>query len=229
MADAAITASGQVYNGHAKDGTPKFDRIYAVDLSGVELSVFGSSVTESWNHGAHVWLKHCIYFRMNRLINRDVALYLTYVVSAFWHGFYPMYFVAFILYAVYTEAHKEIHILCCKYKFLRNPLILIFIYITTNLGTDYLGMLFDILLFRHIKKFVAGLYWIPIFSLIALLTCKFTSIFILCYSIIEISKLSKEEAEKFKKNPPIPYTIKIYEIFNINENQEKPLTKSNQS
>ena len=127
MAQAAVCASGQSYNGEIED--PKthekvhlFDRFFGIDALGVETSVFSSAVTEGWNHNAHMWLKRCIYFRMNRIINRDLALYLTYVISAFWHGFYPFYFAVFILYAVTTENHKDIHKLFTKHKFLRNPL-----------------------------------------------------------------------------------------------------------
>jgi len=127
MAEAALCASGQTYNGVIEDPkthemVPQFDRFYAIDVLGVEFSIFSSSVTESWNHNAHMWLKRYVYFRMNRVINRDVALYATYVISAFWHGFYPFYFAAFVFYGVVTENHKDIHKLFTKYKFLRNPL-----------------------------------------------------------------------------------------------------------
>ena len=172
MADAAIIASGQAYTG--KGDKDNFDKFYAIDLQGVELSVFGVAVTESWNHFAHIWLKRYIYFRLNRLINRDLALYLTYMVSAFWHGFYPMYFLAFILYAIFTENHKELHKLCCRYKFMRSPFVLGFIYILANLGLGYLGMMFTILLFRHVKYFVRGLYWIPAIHIILFLLFKLT-------------------------------------------------------
>ncbi len=128
MAEAAICASGQAYNKRdEKTGEEKFDRFYAIDIMMVEFSVFSSAVTEGWNHNGHMWLKRYIYFRMNRLINRDVAVYTTYVVSAFWHGFYPYYFAVFILYGIVTENFKVIHRLCNTYAFMRSPAVLIFL------------------------------------------------------------------------------------------------------
>jgi lysophospholipid acyltransferase len=122
MSDAASCASGQMYNGQdVVTKEEKFDRYSAINKMGVESSVFSSAVTEFWNLNAHVWLKRYVYFRMNRKMNREVALYLTYVLSAFWHGFYPIYFAAFIFYAIVTENYKEIYKLYFKYSFLRSP------------------------------------------------------------------------------------------------------------
>ena len=128
MGDAAVIASGQAYNGLDKETKePRFDRFYAIDICAVEFSVFSSAVTEGWNHCAHMWLKRYVYFRTNKLINRETALYLTYVISAFWHGFYPLYFAVFVLYAIITENHKDIHQMCLKYPVLRSKSALFFI------------------------------------------------------------------------------------------------------
>ena len=45
----------------------------------------------------------------------------------------------------------------------------------TYLGICYLGMLFDMLLFRHVKHFVAGLPYLVILHLAFFLLTKFTS------------------------------------------------------
>ena len=123
MSEAALAASGQSYNGEDKvTKEPLFDRVYVIDILGVEFGVFSHAITECWNHNAHVWLKRYVYFRMNRVINRDAALYLTYIVSAFWHGFYPIYFSSFLLYSIVTENHKDIHKLFLKFSFLRKTI-----------------------------------------------------------------------------------------------------------
>ena len=171
MAESATIASGQAYNGK-QNGEHKFDRFYAIEVKAVELGVFAVWVAEGWNHNGHMWLKRYIYFRMNRIINRDAALYLTYIVSAFWHGFYPMYFFSFILYALFTEAHKELYAYCCRHSFMRFPPILVFIYILSYLGTNYLGMLFDLLLYKDVKTFMSGIYWIPLLNITLLIVLK---------------------------------------------------------
>eukprot|EP00826_Nyctotherus_ovalis_P044860 TRINITY_DN488_c0_g1_i11.p1 TRINITY_DN488_c0_g1~~TRINITY_DN488_c0_g1_i11.p1 ORF type:complete len:196 (+),score=61.84 TRINITY_DN488_c0_g1_i11:218-805(+) len=165
MAESAIIASGQSYNGKV-DGKHSFDRFYAIEIKAVELGVFAMWVAEGWNHSGHMWLKRYLYFRMNRVINREVALYLTYIISAFWHGFYPMYFVAFVLYSIFTEAHKELYAYCCRHSFMRFPLILTGIYVLSYLGTDYLGMIFDLLLYKHVTTFMSGIYWIPLTNIV---------------------------------------------------------------
>ena len=134
MADAASCASGQMYNGvDPVTKQHRFDRFYAIDKMGVEFSIFSAAVTESWNVNAHMWLKRYIFFRLTPVLTRiapqyginpkfvrDIALYLTYVLSAFWHGFYPIYFAAFVFYAVVTENFKEIYKMYVKYNFMRS-------------------------------------------------------------------------------------------------------------
>jgi len=55
-----------------------------------------------------VWLKRYIYFRAPR---GNIALYSTYAVSAFWHGFYPGYYIFFITTAGVTDVHRRIQAL----------------------------------------------------------------------------------------------------------------------
>ena len=121
MAEAAVCASGQSYNGMDKDNKYHlFNRFYTVVPLGVEFSIYSSILTECWNHNANMWLKRYVYFRCNRAINRPVAFHVTFLVSALWHGLYPMYFVAFLLYGVATENHDAIYKLSAKYKILRS-------------------------------------------------------------------------------------------------------------
>jgi lysophospholipid acyltransferase len=118
--ESSLIASGQGYNGEdPKTKEPNFDRIFAIDVLGCEFGVFAVALAEVWNHGAHMWLKRYVYFRLSTVMNRTVALYVTYVVCAFWHGFYPMYFAGFLFYAITIETHKELYKLYCKYSWMR--------------------------------------------------------------------------------------------------------------
>ena len=120
MAEAAVCASGQSYNGMDKSGKfHLFNKYYSMVPLGVEFSIFSSILTECWNHNANMWLKRYIYFRCNRLIGRSIAFHITFLASALWHGFYPTYFASFILYGIATENHDSIYKLCAKYKILR--------------------------------------------------------------------------------------------------------------
>jgi lysophospholipid acyltransferase len=119
--ESSIISSGQGYNGiDEKTKKPKFDRIYQIEILGCEFGIFAVAIAEVWNHGAHMWLKRYVYFRLNAVLNRDLSLYLTYVISAFWHGFYPMYLYGFLFYAITIETHKELYKLYYKYSFMRS-------------------------------------------------------------------------------------------------------------
>ncbi len=59
----------------------------------------------------HLWLKHYVY---NRVITPGKRAGLkenlaTFIISAFWHGFYPLYYVMFFFAAFLTELSKELY------------------------------------------------------------------------------------------------------------------------
>ena len=85
------------------DGTtvpPRFGRSNNGDMLAVELAPSSQQAIGAWNvHTAH-WLKHYIYLRCERpafvpMSQRTFATMTTRMVSAFWHGFYPGYFLTF--------------------------------------------------------------------------------------------------------------------------------------
>ena len=214
LGEAAVIGSGQAYNGLNEDTKEhKFDRFYSIKVTYTEFAVFLPVVTDNWNHSTTFWLKHYVYFRMNKSINRELALHLTYTVSAFWHGFYPAYFGCSVFYAIYTEAQKELYKVCCKYPKIGSPVGLIFIYILTFLGIAQLGSAFTLLLLTNIKNFVYAIYWIPIFFTALFIFLKVTRKFM--YEMVAFSKSEKKEQAVGKKEMPrIPRNIRIYEILN---------------
>ena len=59
----------------------------------------------------HLWLKHYVY---NRTIETGVKPGLksnlaTFICSAFWHGFYPFYYVMFFFCAILGELSKDVY------------------------------------------------------------------------------------------------------------------------
>ena len=66
---------------------------------------YGLSLKESldhWNIGTGKWLRYIIYERAHV----KVRTVLTYGVSAFWHGFYPGYYMTFMTGALFTTAAR---------------------------------------------------------------------------------------------------------------------------
>jgi lysophospholipid acyltransferase len=58
----------------------------------------------------HLWLKHYVFFRSFEHGKRPglISNLATFIVSAFWHGFYPFYYVMFFLAAFFVELTKDV-------------------------------------------------------------------------------------------------------------------------
>ncbi len=56
--------------------------------------------------GVHIAHSRCIYERVPSFLSPTV---MTFVVSAIWHGFYPVYYHAFIYGGITTLAARKVH------------------------------------------------------------------------------------------------------------------------
>jgi len=69
----------------------------------IESATSPKMLIERWNKLSAMWLRHLVYSRHPAPSN----LYLTYVVSSLWHGFYPGYYVFFATLALITVAARK--------------------------------------------------------------------------------------------------------------------------
>lgn len=122
---STFIASGLGYNGsEIKDDKVvkhKWDRIMGVLLWEAETATNANSFLKAWNHRVHIWIK---YYLSERIAGKDGRVttlqYLEiYIVSAFWHGFYPFYYITFTCVALASFAHKDIY--GCWYLFRNIP------------------------------------------------------------------------------------------------------------
>ena len=83
----------------------EFNRCSNADALAVETATSLPQITNNWNMGVNNWLKHYVYFRVDppaslqRLIpipTKSLANVVTKFASAFWHGFYPAYYLFFL-------------------------------------------------------------------------------------------------------------------------------------
>ncbi len=61
---------------------------------------------KAWNTTIHIWLKYNVYMRIVQLENKSlnrIASILTFLASAIWHGYYPNYYVTFMLYFLFEQ------------------------------------------------------------------------------------------------------------------------------
>lgn len=107
-----IVASGLGYNGKDEaTGADRWDKIIGVYIWDVETATNVNSLLKAWNHRVHIWLKYYVSERLTGAGNRPSSFdYMaTYMISAFWHGFYPMYYINFFLAALTTFVHKDVY------------------------------------------------------------------------------------------------------------------------
>eukprot|EP00658_Telonema_sp_P-2_P034158 TRINITY_DN2495_c0_g1_i10.p1 TRINITY_DN2495_c0_g1~~TRINITY_DN2495_c0_g1_i10.p1 ORF type:complete len:513 (+),score=105.19 TRINITY_DN2495_c0_g1_i10:258-1796(+) len=92
--EAAAVAFGYGSAGGAWNGAQNSDlRLWF-------LSENMSSASKAWNQKTQVWLQTYTYFRVPG--GRFAQLMSTYAVSAFWHGFYPGFYLAFFTLGLYS-------------------------------------------------------------------------------------------------------------------------------
>ncbi len=128
--EGACILSGLGYKGvDPITGKVSWDRLRNVDPLGVELAQNTIAYLGNWNINTNNWLRNYIYLRVTPRGKKPGfrASMATFVTSAFWHGFYPGYYLTFILASfVQTVAKSMLLHLILKYKLIivRLPTIL---------------------------------------------------------------------------------------------------------
>jgi len=105
IAEGACIMSGLGYNGVDKEsGKHLWNRVEAVDVLKYETAQSLREASMQWNKTTNLWLRRYWYDRFPSSVN----LYVTYLVSAFWHGFYAGYYMFFMTVAFATTVHRSI-------------------------------------------------------------------------------------------------------------------------
>jgi lysophospholipid acyltransferase len=84
ISESAALISGIGY-GIDEHGNDRFDYAENVSILGVETGENVKSMMDSWNKFTANWLRRYVYVRVS---NPSLKLFMTFFVSAFWHGFY---------------------------------------------------------------------------------------------------------------------------------------------
>ncbi|KAH9157732.1 hypothetical protein AeRB84_000467 [Aphanomyces euteiches] len=103
VAEGATVLSGFGYEGQADDGSPRWNGVQYMNVWEFELASCHRDSTRKWNRITQGWLEKYIYTRTNN------SLTATYFVSAFWHGFYPGYYLFFMLMPLPTLVNRAAH------------------------------------------------------------------------------------------------------------------------
>ena len=82
-----------------------------VDSRVVYFGMSSKMIIEKWNMSIQRWLKNCFYLPATEIYNLcpHRASQLTFVISAFWHGFYPTYYASFLSWNFLSETEKMVY------------------------------------------------------------------------------------------------------------------------
>jgi lysophospholipid acyltransferase len=175
LAEAGCVGCGAGYNPKAPLAHDKLRNV--IPLS-VEFGTNFREIINSWNIATSNWLRNYVYMRTTK--NGKPTAYstlITYVISAFWHGFYPGYYLFFVGGALGTEVGKSGRRVFRKYfvtaddkpiyprKFLYDVLTTV----VSQYLLCYLAVAFAMLSLENAIDAWGSLYFAPVVVLVALL------------------------------------------------------------
>ncbi|KAI0022080.1 MBOAT, membrane-bound O-acyltransferase family-domain-containing protein [Xylariomycetidae sp. FL0641] len=110
LAEGSCILAGLGYNGvDPATGRVSWNRLQNINPWGVETAQNSRAYLENWNMNTNKWLRYYIYLRVtprNRKPGFRASM-ATFVTSALWHGFYPGYYLSFILASFVQTAAKH--------------------------------------------------------------------------------------------------------------------------
>ncbi|KAL8941895.1 MAG: hypothetical protein Q9211_001629 [Gyalolechia sp. 1 TL-2023] len=110
LTEGACILSGLGYKGiDPKTGQHRWNRLENVNPWGIETAQNSRAYLENWNKNTNNWLRNYMYLRVTPKGKKPGfrASLATFITSAFWHGFYPGYYLSFLLAAFLQTVAKN--------------------------------------------------------------------------------------------------------------------------
>jgi lysophospholipid acyltransferase len=177
ISQAAVIFCGLGYDvktNEKGESVATFDRIENINITKFELEINPLNRIKYWNRTVHLWLKYHVFMRLVNverklfMNNKPLASLITFMVSAFWHGFYPGYFVFFLQYYLidqvskYLEGKHDLFNKMEKLSIVPKNLCRLF----TCFVINYFGLCFSLLSLTGQHYFNKAFYFVPLTSLI---------------------------------------------------------------
>ena len=109
LAEGACILSGIGYEGiDPETGYGRWPQLQNVKPLSLETATNAHAFVGNWNIRVHNWLYHYVYLRVTPEGNKPgpTASMATFVVSAFWHGQWPGYYLTFMLASIVHVVSK---------------------------------------------------------------------------------------------------------------------------
>lgn len=110
LTEGSCILAGLGYNGvDPVTGKVSWNRLQNVDPWAVETAQNPRGYLAGWNMNTNNWLRNYVYLRVTPRGKKPGfrASMMTFVTSAFWHGFYPGYYLTFVLASLIQTAAKS--------------------------------------------------------------------------------------------------------------------------
>lgn len=202
-----LTYSSLIFSGMSYGETIKDGKI----IRDVEKGSYGSILYNEfgmnpkwklayWNMSIHIWLKYNVYIRVlcldGKLFknNKVIASFATFIFSAFWHGFYPSYYVSFFLVFLWEQSGEFLNEVGF-YKYAEeHKFTWPFVVLKTVFFYNMIGSIFYCLEIGTTKEILTNFYGLPANAIIAFYICS------LIYRFTFMKKPKKEKIDD-KKEP----------------------------
>ncbi|KAJ6782904.1 hypothetical protein PWT90_04893 [Aphanocladium album] len=110
LTEGACILAGLGYNGiDPVTGKVSWNRLQNIDPIAVETAQNPRAYLGGWNMNTNHWLRNYVYLRVTPRGKKPGfrASMITFATSALWHGFYPGYYLSFILASLIQTAAKN--------------------------------------------------------------------------------------------------------------------------
>lgn len=160
LSEAISNASGLGFSGvDEKTKEPVWELMNNIDIVAFENSFNQRDAFQVWNRTTEIWLRRTAYDRLPP----KYALFITYILSAIWHGFHPGYYLTFLLGAIFTVAAR-VSRRCLRFRFLAYgekwfTFYHLLTWITTKIALSYLVIPFILLEFFISIKVYTEVYF----------------------------------------------------------------------
>ena len=144
-----------------RKGAPLWDKIVGVYVLDVELATNINTTLHYWNMRVHIWIKYYISERLAGKGQRPTTVHylLTFFTSAFWHGFYPFYYITFSYLLLSSFAHKDVYNMWYLFRNIPSPIRRVICTTINNLGGSYVVLCVNARIFDKGLKFLGATYY----------------------------------------------------------------------
>ncbi|XP_060068155.1 lysophospholipid acyltransferase 2-like [Ylistrum balloti] len=97
-------SAGLGFNGYDENGKEKWDLLNNLHIWKLETATSLKVNIDTWNIQTLIWLRRVVYDRTPKAYNTVCV----FVVSAWWHGFYPGYYLTFVTTAFVILATRQV-------------------------------------------------------------------------------------------------------------------------